>query len=152
MTELATALHALAAVVWVGGMAFAYCCLRPAMAELEGPVRQALWVRVFSRFFPLVVASIAVLLVTGYWIIFGAMGGFAGAGLHVHLMQATGLLMMALFEHLFFAPWKRLKAAVAAKDWAAGATQIGQIRTFVAINLGLGVLTVLIGASGHYWG
>lgn len=30
-------------------------------------------------------------------------GGFAGAALHVHLMQGIGTLMMVLFLYLFFA-------------------------------------------------
>ena len=99
MTML-VALHALAAMVWVGGMFFAYMVLRPSAGPLEPPLRLALWARAFGRFFPWVWASIAVLLVSGYAMLFLRFGGFAGAGLHIHVMQVTGLLMMALFLHL----------------------------------------------------
>jgi uncharacterized membrane protein len=56
------AIHALAAVLWVGGMFFAYMVLRPSAGPLEAPVRLQLWDRVFSRFFPWVWASVATLL------------------------------------------------------------------------------------------
>ena len=43
------ALHVLAAVVWVGGMFFAYMVLRPSAGLLVAPARVALWQRVFGR-------------------------------------------------------------------------------------------------------
>ena len=78
-------------------------------------------------------------------------GGFAGAGLHIQIMQATGLLMMLLFLHLFFAPWRRFSRAVAAGALADAAAALDQIRRIVAINLVLGVITVAAGASGRFW-
>src|SRR5262245_63569152 len=100
-------LPALAAFALVGGMFFAYMVLRPAAGPLEPRLRLALWQRVFSRFFPWVWASIIVLLASGYAMLFLHFGGFEGAGLHIHVMQATGILMTLLFLHLFFAPWRR---------------------------------------------
>jgi uncharacterized membrane protein len=45
-------LHVLSALVWVGGMFFAWMVLRPAaMKALEGPARLKLWVEVFQGFF-----------------------------------------------------------------------------------------------------
>ena len=84
--------------------------------------------------------------------LFLALGGFAGAGVHVHVMNLLGLVMMALFLHLYFAPWRRLQRALDAGDGAAAGRQLGQIRTIVAINLVLGLITSVIGASGRYWG
>jgi uncharacterized membrane protein len=149
---LALLLHSLAAVIWVGGMFFAHMALRPAVFALEPPLRLKLLRTVFSRFFPWVWASIAALLASGYGMIFLHFGGFAGAGLHVHLMNGIGLLMMALYLHLYFAPWRRLRRAVDASDWPEGARNIGQIRRIVGINLVLGLITVAIGSSGRYWG
>ena len=60
--------------------------------------------------------------------------------------------MMAFFAHLYFAPFKRLRQAVASGDTPAAAKQIGQIRMIVATNLVLGLVTSAIGASGRYWG
>jgi uncharacterized membrane protein len=78
-------------------------------------------------------------------------GGFAGAPLYIDLMQALGILMMLLFLHLMFAPWRRFQRAVAAAAPAEAAKQLGQIRILVAINLGLGILTVIAGGTGRFW-
>jgi uncharacterized membrane protein len=144
--------HALAAVIWVGGMFFAYMVLRQALGTLDPQARLDLWRDVFGRFFPWVWASIVALLVSGYGMVFFGLGGFGDAGVDVHVMQATGLLMMALFLHLYFAPWRRLQRALAQRDGETAARQLNQIRRIVAINLVLGLLTVAIGASGRYWG
>ncbi len=145
------AVHVLAAVVWVGGMFFAYVVLRPVAGALEPMPRLALWRGVLGRFFPWVWASIAALLLSGYGMLLLGLGGFAGAGMHVHLMQASGLLMMALFLHLYFAPWRRLQRALDQGDGAAAAAQLGQIRRIVGINLVLGLVTAVVGASGRFW-
>ncbi len=144
--------HVLAAIIWVGGMFFAYVVLRPVSGELDPGPRLALWRGVFGRFFPWVWASIVGLLASGYGMLLFGLGGFATAGVHVHLMQAIGLLMMALFLHLYFAPWRRFQRALEQGDPAAAARQLGQIRTIVLINLTLGLITAAIGASGRYWG
>lgn len=146
MTAL-LALHILAAVLWVGGMFFAYTILRPSAGALDPPLRLPLWRGVFGRFFPMVWASAAVLLVSGY----GMFLGFGVGGIHVHIMQATGILMMLLFAHLFFAPWRRFEAAVAAGELPAAARHLNQIRLVVGINLVLGVITVTVGATGRWW-
>ena len=144
-------LHVLAAVVWVGGMFFAYMVLRQSAGPLEPAVRFALWHRVFSRFFPWVWACIVVLLVSGYFMLFHYFGGFAGGGWHVHVMQATGITMMLLFLHLFFAPWRRFGHAVEKDASSEAAKQLGHIRRIVAINLVLGLVTVIVGASARPW-
>jgi uncharacterized membrane protein len=148
---LLLALHILAAVVWVGGMFFAYVMLRPAAGPLEPAERLPLWQRVFRRFFTWVWASIILLLISGYSMLFHAFGGFSGAPLHVNLMQGIGIVMMLLFLHLFFAPWRRFGRAVDKKAFPEAAKELGQIRRNVAINLALGLLTVVIGASGRFW-
>jgi uncharacterized membrane protein len=145
------ALHVLGAVFWVGGMAFAYFMLRPAAGPLEAPVRLALWRRVFARFLPWVGASIVVLLVSGYGMLFGMFGGFATAPVHVNVMQGTGILMMLLYLHLVFAPWRRFQAALDAGTQPEAAKQLDLIRKIVASNLALGVVTVAIGAAGRFW-
>jgi uncharacterized membrane protein len=149
---LGLAFHILAAVVWVGGMFFAYVVLRPSAGPLEPPVRLALWQRVFARFFPWVWASVVVLLASGLAMVLVRVGGFAAAGTYVHIMMALGIIMMLIFGHLYFAPWQRFRRAVSNADWPAAATNIEQIRIIVAVNLVLGLITVVIGATGRYWG
>ena len=147
---IALLLHLLAAVVWVGGMFFAYVALRPAAAQLEPPVRLTLWVGVFKRFFPWVFAAIVTLLLTGYWMVLSFFGGFDAVGMHVHLMIWAGYVMMLLFFHVFFAPFKRLKRAVAAEDWSAGGKSLAQIRVLIGINLSIGLVVIAIASGGRY--
>ncbi len=151
--SLVLALHTLAAVIWVGGMTFAYCFLRPAAgATLDGSQRQSLWQAVFGRFFPVVWLLIAILLASGYYMLFGLYGGFAGAGVHIHIMHGLGLLMMLLFAHIFFAPWRRFRQALDDGDTATAAAKLEQIRLFVAINLGLGLIVVAVASGGRLVG
>jgi uncharacterized membrane protein len=144
--------HALSAVVWVGGMFFAHQVLRPAAGAVDPRPRLLLWSRVLGRFFGWVIAAIVLLLASGYVLVFAVFGGFGKLGVHVNLMQGIGIFMMLLFFHLYFAPWRRFRRAVGREDWAEGGRQLGQIRTIVTINLVLGLIVVAIGSSGRYWG
>jgi uncharacterized membrane protein len=149
--SFAVLLHVLAAVIWVGGMFFAYMCVRPVAAHLlEPPLRLPLWLGVFARFFPWVWAAVAVILATGLWMIFAKFGGFAHVGLHVHLMFGLGLIMMGIFMHVFFAPYARLRRAVAAQNWPAGGKALGQIRQLVGINTIIGLVVIAIASGGRY--
>ena len=145
------ALHVLAVVVWVGGMFFAYVVLRQSAGPLPSETRLALWHRVFRRFFPWVWSSIVVLLASGYGMMFLYFGGFAGAGLYIHVMQGIGIVMMMLFIHLFFVPWRRFSDAMEKRHFPEAAKSLAQIRRVVAANLVLGLLTIIAGASGRFW-
>lgn len=151
MMAVMLTLHVFSALIWVGGMFFAYIALRPvAASQLQPPERLALWAGVFGKFFPWVFASIAGLLASGYWMVLSHFGGFGHVGLHVHLMIWTGYLMMLLFMHVFFAPFKRLKQAVAAGDWPVGAKSLAQIRVLIGVNLSLGMAVVAVASGGRY--
>jgi len=152
IVSVSLVLHSLAAVVWVGGMFFAHQALRPGTAALEPEPRLMLWSRVLSRFFTWVFVAIFLLLLTGYAMVFSAYNGLTATRLHIQLMQAIGILMMLIFLHLYFAPWRRFRSAVVRRDWIEGGRQLAQIRTIVTINLVLGLIVVAIGSSGRYWG
>jgi uncharacterized membrane protein len=150
----ALTLHILAAVIWVGGMFFAYMALRPAAASvLEPPQRLPLWAATFQRFFPWVWASVIVIPASGYWMILSpsAFDGFENVRPYVHIMQGIGIAMMAIFLHVFFAPYQRLNRAVAAGDWPEAGKQLNQMRQMILINLVLGLITVVIATGGAYW-
>jgi uncharacterized membrane protein len=152
MTAVAIAGHIFGAVVWVGGMFAIYVCLRPALGELEAPARLRLMRTTFQSFFPWVWAAILLLLASGYWMVFATFGGFSHLRLHINLMQAFGWVMIALFVWLFHGPWLKFKRAVDAKDWPSAGANLDRIRQIIAVNLPLGLLVVIIGASGRYWG
>lgn len=151
LMSLLIPLHLLAAIIWVGGMFFAYMALRPVAATLlDPPQRLPLWTQTFLRFFPWVWLAVVLLPATGYAMLFGVLGGMANAGLHVHIMQGLGWLMILLYLHMFFAPFQRLKRAVAIGDWPAGGQQLAQIRRVVGINLILGLIVAAVASSGRY--
>ncbi len=147
---IALALHIASAVLWVGGMFFAYMCLRPAVGALEPGMRQALWVAVFRRFFPWVWAAIVVLLGSGYLMVFKVFGGFARLPWRIDAMQGLGILMMLLFFHVYFGPYPKLARCVENGDVPGGGRQIARIRRVVGINTILGFILVAIAAGGRF--
>lgn len=143
--KIAIFLHTLGFTVWVGGMFFAYMALRPvAAARLEPPLRLALWEGVFEKFFVWVWVSVGLILASGLYM----MAMIGKPPLYVTIMLVLGLIMMVIFAHLFFAPYKRLRRAVAAQDWSAGGAALGQIRKMVGINLLLGLITIAVATLG----
>lgn len=142
--SIAITLHALAAVIWVGGMFFAYMALRPVAAKLlEPPVRLDLWSKTLKRFFIWIWLAVIIIPVSGYWMIFKAFNGFAGVGWTVHVMQGLGIIMILIFLHVFFAPFLRLCRAVNEENFQEGAKNLAQIRKLVGINLLIGLLTII---------
>ncbi len=152
MLMIGVAFHIVAAVIWVGGMFFALVVLRPSTAPLDPPTRLALWQRVFARFFPWVWGAVAVLLISGFAMVIWGFGGFTKIGTYVHVMMGLGIIMMLIYAHLYFVPWQRFRRAVAAGEWPVAAKNIDQIRQLVTINLVLGLITVVVGAAGRYYG
>jgi len=150
VNALAIALHALAAIVWIGGMFFAYVVLRPTAASYEPARRLVLWAGVFKRFFPWVWMAVIVLLVTGYWLLFMAFGGFATSPGYVHVMQVIGLLMIALFIYLYYQPYPDFKAAVTREDWPVAGNALNRIRRLVLFNLCLGIVLAAYVTAGRY--
>ena len=150
MAAFAITLHLLAAIIWVGGMFFAYMAARPVLSELDTLLRAKLWAGIFRRFFPWVWGAIAVLLASGIFMVFNSFEGFAQAPAFVNIMMGLGILMMALFAHINFAPYKRLKQAVKANDQGIAAKSMRQIRIMMAVNLCLGLIVVIVAMMGMY--
>lgn len=148
---IAISLHILGAIIWVGGMFFAYMALRPvAAAQLEPPQRLPLWLGTFRCFFPWVWLSVVVLLGSGYWMLFAVFGGFAGAGVHVHIMHGLGLLMVALYAWVYFRPFRTLAINTAAGTWPEAGAALNRIRQVIRINLSLGLMVVVVASAGRY--
>ena len=136
-------LHVLAIAIWIGGMVFALFCLRPAAIEvLAPPQRVPLMHAALSRFFSLVAVAIAVALFSGLAMML--MTGMKNAPLAWHIMFGLGVLMMAIFGHIYFGPFRRLSRFVLAADWPASANQLNQIRLLVTINMGIGFAIIAI--------
>ena len=143
-------LHVLSIVVWIGGMVFAHFFLRPAVAQLEPPARVRLMHEVLGRFFKAVLVASLLTLASGLWMLGRVAkqavqsGGSFEMPLAWTIMAVLGVAMVAIFMHIRFALYKRLNAAVAASDWRAGGAALAQIRRWVSVNLGLGVLVLVV--------
>jgi uncharacterized membrane protein len=143
-------LHVLSIIVWIGGMVFAHFFLRPAVARLEAPLRLQLMHDVLGRFFQAVLVASLVTLASGLWMLGRVAkqvvqsGGQFEMPLAWTIMAALGVVMVAIFMHIRFALFKRLGRAVAASDGALGGATLAQIRTWVSINLGIGVVVLVV--------
>ncbi|RZJ25457.1 MAG: hypothetical protein EOO54_06265 [Haliea sp.] len=141
MRNLLVFFHLAGAIFWMGGMAFMVLALRgPAGEQLAPPQRLPLLAAVLRRFFTVVAISIAVLLATGVPLLLAAPAGAAAPGWHA--MTGLGLLMVLIFGHIFFGPYRRLRQAVVLADWPEGGKRMGQITLLAKINLGLGWLAI----------
>jgi uncharacterized membrane protein len=145
---LVIALHVLAVVLWVGGMAFALFILRPGLAALPPPQRLAVLARVFARFLPVVGAAVLVIVVTGAWLVL-QYGGLRNAPWGVHAMIAIGLVMIAVYAWVAVRLNPRLQAAVRTADWPAGGAAAESMRRWILLNLALGVVVIVAGIAGR---
>jgi uncharacterized membrane protein len=136
--DLALFFHLAGAIIWMGGMAFMVLALRPSLANVEPPARMNLVAAVLRRFFTVVAISIVVLAATGAWMFANAQAIPRGW----HVMAAVGLVMMLLFGHIFFSPYRRLRRAVARADWPAAGAAANQVTMLAKINLGLGWIAI----------
>jgi len=145
---LLKAVHVLAVMLWVGGMAFAHFFLRPSLATLAPPQRLALMRDVLRRFFGAVLVATGLVVASGLWMIGRVARQVVQAGgsfdwpLDWLVMAAVGLLMVAIFGHIRFRSYPRLSRAVDASDWPAAGAVLAQIRRWVGVNLALGVALI----------
>lgn len=142
-------LHLVAAIVWMGGMAFMLLALRPAAMEvLEPQVRARLMGAVWRRFFRTVLIAIVFLLASGtymYTAAFRTVKQATGAGsvpLGWMLMLAIGVAMVLIFGHIYWAGFKRFQRAVSAGAWPVAAQAAAQVQRLVQINFVLGWLAI----------
>lgn len=147
-------LHFLSVIVWLGGMFFTLFCLRPGAARLPPAERVPLMQAVLQRFFGIVQWTALVTLASGGWMVgrvastTKATGAPFNMPLEWTIMAGLGLLMVAIFGHVRFALFRRVQRASAAQDWPAGAVALKAIRDWVAVNLTIGVVIVVVVIAG----
>ena len=145
---LAYSLHVLAALIWVGGMFFAWMILRPAaITALEGPARLKLWVEVFQRFFVWVWVAVVILPISGVGLLQMRFNGFETAPRYVQIMMGLYIVMVALFIRIQSLQLPELRKAIEAQAWADGAAVMGRVRRLVGCNLIVGLVLVAIAAA-----
>lgn len=141
-------LHVLAAVIWVGGMFFAWMILRPAaVSELQPPERLTLWAEVFRRFFMWVWVTLATLPITGIGMWHMRFPSMDAAPRYVHIMAGLFVVMLALFLRIQLLQLPALKRAISSQNWPQGGAALGQIRRLVGINLLLGMAVIALASA-----
>jgi len=143
------ALHVLAALIWVGGMFFLLLMVRPAAGALPVGDRLPLFSKILGRFFLWVWLSVIVLVISGYAMI-AMLGGMAAVPVYVDIMQGLGWIMMLMFGHIFFSPWRRMRTALNAGALADAGRALNQIRMLASVALVLGLIVVALAAGGRY--
>lgn len=141
-------LHLAGVIIWVGGMFFAYFCLRPAAGQLlEPPQRLPLWTATFKPFFRYTAISVALIILSG----FGMMGAIKmGSTPHGWLlMMALGLVMAIIFVYVYWALYPKLSRNSAAGAWPVAGAVLGVIRRLVALNLFLALLVIAAAVSAR---
>nr|WP_294544175.1 CopD family protein [uncultured Rhodopila sp.] len=134
------ALHLLCAVLWVGGLFFAFVVLRPSLVAIEPPQRMLLQTRVHRRFFLVIWHAMPLILITGF-VMLWQLGGMGSVRWPVHAMLALGLLMAAVFLAIIFGPYRKFRRTT---DRTRMAASMSTMRTLIAVNLILGLITVVI--------
>jgi len=149
MIDFVKLIHLVAAILWMGGMAFMLIALRPAaIALLQPPERLMLTGAVWKRFFPVVLVSIVALFTTGtnlYTTTFRAIKAATGQGgvpLGWNLMLILGLLMMVIFAYIYWVAFAKFKRAMAAPDWPLAGKLAAQVHQWMVINFALGWLAI----------
>ncbi|MCC7328864.1 MAG: CopD family protein [Gammaproteobacteria bacterium] len=141
-------LHLLGAMAWVGGMFFAYFCLRPSAAEvLAPPERLPLWLATLGRFLRYMSLAVVAVVATGLGMMLAT--GFKYAPMGWHIMFLLGLVMAVVYAYVHLGLLPRLRRHCEARAWPAAAQALNAIRRMVALNLALGVATVIAAVSAR---
>lgn len=144
------ALHLLAVVLWVGGMAFVVFFLRPALPTLAPADRLKLMREVLRRFFAGVTVAVLLVLASGAWMLDRAARAATQAGggftwpMDWGLMTLVGVAMAVIFGVIRLALYPRFAKALEGGDAPAAAAALARIRAWVLVNLALGVAVIVV--------
>jgi uncharacterized membrane protein len=152
MTALAAlkVIHLLCAVLWVGGMFFAYVVLHPSMQAIDNQQRLLLTTQVLRRFFLVVWHAMPLIILTGLgmlWFMFGGMAAVQSGAMPMlpwplHAMIGCGILMAVIFIALVFGPYRQFRRTI---DRARMTQRLATVRRLIGINLLLGLIAVIAG-------
>lgn len=138
-------LHVFSIILWIGGMIFAHFFLRPSLATLEPAQRVLLMHATLKRFFGAVLAASIIAWASGMAMMTMASKGSMPTDWMV--MAVLGTLMLGIFFHIRLVLFVKMSERVARNDLPGAGERLNQIRQWVFVNLGIGVLitaTVLL--------
>jgi uncharacterized membrane protein len=144
------ALHTLAAVVWVGGTHFARVAFWPGTDILDSSQRCILLQRVLRRYFIAVWVGIALVLGSGFGMVFWVFGGTTALRPYIRVMMMLGVLTAVVHLWLYLVPWTRVQRALRMEDWQAAAQGLARVRWALGLSAAMGLITAAVGAGGRY--
>ncbi|MDR2092893.1 MAG: hypothetical protein LBP58_06215 [Azoarcus sp.] len=140
--HLALFLHLTGVALWVGGMVFIRVCLpSPTLTVAQ-------WAETLEHFFPLSWTSIALIVITGGFMLIAV--GYAHAPPGWIIMTILGTIMIAVYASAWFSPWTMLRAALAkgALAQAQAREAMRRINKRLDIVLVLATLTSVVATLG----
>ncbi|MDR0702464.1 MAG: hypothetical protein LBF61_08685 [Azoarcus sp.] len=138
--HLALFLHLTGVALWVGGIVFIRVCLvSPALTVAQ-------WAEALEHFFPLSWTSIALIVITGGFMLIAV--GVAHAPPGWIIMTILGAIMIAVFASVWFGPWAALRAALAKGGLAQAREAMRHINKRLDIVLVLATLTSVVATLG----
>lgn len=141
---LVLAIHLLGMAIWLGGSAYTLLVLRPSLSLLDQNQRNSVSLQTLKRFFLLVWHAMPLMLITGWAMYVGRLGGFANPDWHIQAMQGLGVVMALIFVYTFFGPFRKARRALRPQP-----ATFDKIRSMVSMNLLLGIVVVVIASLGH---
>lgn len=148
MESLLVSLHAITAALWVGALFYARFILPAGLGKAEPEARLAVLGGTVPRLMAVAMGAAALLLISGYALLFQRYDGFADVGAHVHVMILVWLVMAAIAAFTAAVPARRLAIAAKAGDVEAAAKPLKLIRIMTMTNVKLGIIGIILGAAG----
>jgi len=127
-------------IVWIGGMVFAHFFLRPAVAQLESPVRLRLMHDVLGRFFQAVLVASLLTLASGVWMLGRVAkqvvqsGGNFEMPLAWTVMAVLGVVMVAIFMHIRSCFSRGWAVPLRRSEWGGWRCGLGRPANWLSIN------------------
>ena len=141
---LVLAVHLLGMAAWLGGAAYALFVLRPSLGLLDTTQRNSVQLQTLRRYFRLVWHAMPLVLISGWAMLAGRLGGFSNPDWHIQAMQALGLVIALIFAYAFFGPFRKVRRAIRPQQ-----ASFDSIRSLVSVTLLLGILVVVIASLDH---
>ena len=148
ITALIFWLHILAAVVWIGGMAFNLLVVRPSMGVVDLPQRLKLADGILRRFIPVVWISVGLLVFTGLLMTLKRVASLevllkTGYGNVLILKLILVAVMISIVVLIRYSLLPRFESLIDSQSSDLNKV-LRQMVTLVKVNLALGVLVLLL--------
>ncbi len=93
----------------------------------------------------------AILTLSSGFYMLDSFGSISAAPKYMHIMMTLGITMAIIYLYVAVIFYRRLSTTVRTLDWKTAGGALKIIRKLVAINLFLGLLTIIIATTLKAW-